>query len=323
MLGNTGLRVSALAFGGNQIGSPNFGYRDEKKASESIMKAVDLGINYFDTADVYGNKNSEAILGKALKGYRHSTVISTKAGLIGNGKINGHPKYLRTSLEQSLIKLKTDYVDIFLLHKPDPKIPIEESISAIDELAMEGKCRFSGVANANLKQLIKLLPIKSFGIAYDCMNILKHKCLKDTIPFCKEHNIGFVSYSPFSSGLLGKSYLNKHFRKPIFLDHRFWNPEFPYVIKLGEMAKNFGMDLPELSLAWVLRKSIGSIVVGTTSIQQLIENVSYLQTELQESHISEIDKIIMTHSKRLGLLRKLMWKTGKLIFQKTTCCSLR
>jgi len=315
ILGNTGLKVSILGFGCNQIGSHVYGYKDEKKAADSIMKAVDLGMNYFDTADVYGNKNSENILGKTLSGHRHRVVISTKAGLLGNGKINGHPKYLRMSLEKSLMRLRTDYVDIFLLHSPDPNIPIEDSLNAIDELVEEGKCRFSGVANANLKQIIKLLPIKSFGIVHGCINLLKHKCLKDIVPLCKKHNIGFVSYSPLSSGLLGGGYLKMPFKKPIFLDYRFWNPEFPYIIKLEKMAKDIGMDLPQLALAWVLRKGIGSVIVGTSSIQQLIKNVSYLQTELQMSQSMEIDNMIMRRSKGLHLFRKIIWKTGKLIFR--------
>lgn len=315
VLGKTGLKVSVLAFGCNQIGSPVYGYKDEKETIESIVKAVDLGINYFDTADVYGNKNSENILGKTLSGHRHRVVISTKAGLIGNGKINGHPKYLRMSLEKSLMRLRTDYVDVFLLHRSDPKIPIEDSVNAIDELVGEGKCRFSGVANASLKQVIKLLPIKSFGIVHDCINILKHKCLEDIVPFCEKYNIGFASYSPLSSGLLGGSYLNKPYRKPIFFNYRFWNPEFPYIIKLEKMAKDIGMDLPQLALAWVLRKDIGSVIVGTSSIQQLIKNVSYLQTELQMSQSMEIDNMIMRRSKGLHLFRKIIWKTGKLIFR--------
>jgi len=314
-LGRSGLKVSVLAFGCNQIGSAAYGYKDEKGTVESIRKAVDLGINYFDTADVYGGKNSENILGKALGGHRRDVVISTKAGLMGNGKINGHPKYLRMSLEQSLIKLKTDYVDMFLLHKPDPKIPVEDSISAIDELASEGKCRVSGVANVSLKQMTKLLPVKSFGIVYDCVNIFRHECLKDIIPFCKKHDIGFASYSPLGSGLLGGSYFNRPFKKPKFLDYRFWNPEFLYIMRLKKIAGEIGIDLPELSLAWVLRKSVGSVIVGTTSIQQLIKNVSYLQTELQKSQIMEIDNIIMTRSKSLDLIRKFVWKSGRLIFR--------
>lgn len=315
VLGNTGLKVSVLAFGCNQIGSPAYGYKDEKKTAESIMRAVDLGMNYFDTADVYGGKNSENILGKTLSGHRHKVVISTKAGWIGDGKINGHPKYLRMSLENSLRRLRTDYVDIFLLHRPDPKIPIEDSVNAIDGLVREGKSRFSGVANVSLKQVTKLLPIKSFGIVHDCINIFKHRCLKDIVPFCEKHSIGFASYSPLSSGLLGGGYLNKSFKKPIFLDYRFWNPEFPYLIKLEKMAKDIGMDLPQLALAWVLRRGIGSVIVGTSSIQQLIKNISYLQTELQVSKFMEIDNIIIRRSKRLHLIRKIIWKTGKLIFR--------
>lgn len=138
-LGKTGLDVSVVGFGCNQIGSDRMGYRNFESAKGAVFFALDKGVNYFDTADVYGDRKSEEWLGRILGSERQKVIISTKAGLTGDGGRNGRPDHLRNSLENSLKKLKTDYVDIFYLHRPDPKIPLAESIGGIDKLIQEGK----------------------------------------------------------------------------------------------------------------------------------------------------------------------------------------
>src|SRR3989339_2178371 len=169
-LGKTGLDVSIIGFGCNQIGSDKRGYKDFTLARDAIFFALDHGINYFDTADVYGEKKSEEWLGRILGAARSKVIISTKAGLTGDGGRNGHPDHLRKSLENSLKKLKTDYVDIFYLHRPDPKIPIAESIIAIDKLIQEGKTRFGGVSQLDKKDLETIKTSNAISCVQYCLN---------------------------------------------------------------------------------------------------------------------------------------------------------
>lgn len=310
-LGKTRLKVSVLAFGSNQIGSSIYGYKDDKKALESISKAIDLGINFFDTADVYGEEKSECLLGQALLGRRHDVIISTKAGLKGGGRRDGRPEHLKFALEKSLIKLKTDYVDIFFLHAPDSQIPIEESFGAIDDLVKEGKARFAGVSHASVEQLERISSFKSFVVVQDCLNIFTHESVADIIPFCLRHNIGFVAHSPLSSGLLGGKYFATPFNKLIFFDYRFWNPEFLYLVKLEQIARKMNASLPQLAIAWtVWHDGVDTVVMGTSSISQLLHNIDSLRVNLEADYVRQIDSLICTRSTARHPIRKVVWSTA-------------
>lgn len=319
ILGKTGLKVSALAFGGNQIGSSVFGYKDDRKAAEAILKAIELGINFFDTADVYGERNSEKVLGQALLGRRHGIIISTKAGLTGDGRRNGHPEHLKSALEKSLVKLKTDYIDIFFLHGTDPEVPIEDSVGAIDDLMKEGKVRFAGVSHASVGQLEKITSFSSFAAVQDRLNIFAQESATEIIPFCQRYDIGFSAHSPLSSGLLAGKYFMTPFRTPIFFDYRFWNPEFLYLVRLKELAGKLNVSLPQLSLAWVLRhEGVGSVIMGTSSISQLEHNIGSLRIKLDRDNLRDIDTMLSIRSGRRHPIRRAVWKTVKYgIYTKT------
>lgn len=310
LMGKTGLKVSVLAFGCNQIGSPDYGYRDDKNAEEAISIAIDLGINLFDTADVYGGRRSESLLGRALAGRRRDVIISTKAGLTGDGGRNGRPGYLRTALENSLRDLKTDYVDIFFLHEKDPAVPIGESLEAVNKLIKEGKARFGGITNTTMEQLGEIAP-DSISVVQNRLNIFERESIEDIIPFCRKNEIGFSVYSPLASGLLGGGRFAAPLKKPVILDYRFWNPDFPYLLEFKDVANSAGVNPAQLALAWSLgQEGVATVIMGTSSISQLQDNMRSLDLELSRESLREIDDIVFRRSKAHHPVRKMIWKTA-------------
>lgn len=291
-LGKTGLEVSAVGFGCNHIGSPDYGYRDDRKSIEAVHRAVDLGINFFDTADLYGGRRSEEILGQALGGRRSKVVISTKAGLVGNGKKDGRPENLRMALEQSLIRLKTDFVDIFLLHAPDVDVPIEDSIGAIDEFVKEGKARFGGVTHATIEEVRKASSFKSFMVVQDCLNIFENRNYKNLIEFCVDKDFAFVGHSPFASGLIAGDSFSGYLR---FLYRGFRKHRLLELIRLDKIARTADVKLLHLAILWAIKqKGVSSIVVGTSSISQLEEDAHSIAIALDKDIFLKIDDLIFS-----------------------------
>src|SRR3989304_8306189 len=208
-LGKTGLNASVIGFGCNQIGSGKTGYKDFARAKEALFLALDKGINYFDTADVYGERLSEEWLGRILGSERAKVIISTKAGLTGDGGRNGHPNHLKNSLENSLRRLKTEYVDIFFLHRPDPKIPLTESIGGIDKLIQEGKARFGGVSQLDEKDLETLKDSEAISCVQYCLNIFNFQTTYSVKSTIVNRQYGLSTFSPLASGwILKKKYLD-------------------------------------------------------------------------------------------------------------------
>lgn len=279
-LGKTGIEVSLVGFGCNHIGSPGYGYRDDRRSIEAVHRAIDLGINYFDTADVYGGRRSEEILGEALKGRRDKAIVSTKAGLVGDGRRDGRPEHLRKALEQSLTKLKTDFVDIFLLHAPDPDVPIEDSVGMIEELVKEGKARCGGVTHADVDEIKRASSFKSFAVVQDCLNVFENRNYTDLIEFCIGKGFAFVGHSPFASGLLARNPFRAYLR---LLRRGSWDPGLFNMIRLNMIAKRADAGLLQLAILWAInQKGVSSVVMGTSSISQLEENAQSIDAKIDE-----------------------------------------
>lgn len=288
-LGKTGIEVSLIGFGCNHIGSPDYGYRDDRLSIEAVHRAIDLGINYFDTADVYGGRRSEEILGEALRGRRGKAIVSTKAGLVGNGKKDGRPEHLRKALERSLAALETDFVDIFLLHAPDPDVPIEDSIGMIEELVKEGKARFGGVTHADIDGIKRASSFKSFAVVQDCLNVFENRNYADLIEFCIGKGFAFVGHSPFASGLLAKNPFRAYLR---LLRRGSWDPSLFKTIRLNMIAKRSDAGLLQLAILWAInQKGVSTVIMGTSSISQLEENVRSIDKEIDEKIFLEMDGI--------------------------------
>ena len=222
ILGINGPHLTEIGFGAWAIGGPweyGWGAVDDEQSVRTIHRALEHGINWIDTAAVYGLGHSEEIVGQALKGRRKKVFIATKCGMVWDVKrhvkIHASPKSIRREIEESLKRLQTDYIDLYQIHWPDPETPIEDSWGTLVRLNEEGKIRYVGVCNFDVPLLQKcnaIAPVQSLQPPY---NLLRRKIESEILPYCLKHDIGVVAYSPMQSGLLsGKFEINK----PLFIN---------------------------------------------------------------------------------------------------------
>jgi len=308
-LGKTGLDVSIIGFGCNQIGSDKRGYKDFTLARDAILFAIDHGINYFDTADVYGDWKSEEWLGRILGAKRSEVIISTKAGLTGDGGRNGHPEHLRKSLENSLKKLKTDYVDIFYLHRPDPKIPLTESIGEISKLIHEGKARFGGISQLDVRDLEKVKDFNAISCVQYCLNFFNFQTTYSIKTIVTDKQYGLSAFSPFASGwILKKKYLSlTQSTCPLFKPN-YYRPEFPLYKRIVELAQEYKTNVHQLAISWILNhRDVHSVIFGTASIDQLQENIRAVDLHVTSELIEKINDVIKKYLVEKHKIRKIIW----------------
>ena len=311
-LGKTGLDVSVIGFGCNQIGSDKNGYKDFTLAKDAVFLAIDKGVNLFDTADVYGERQSEEWLGRILGAARSKVIISTKAGLTSDGGRNGHPDHLRKSLENSLKKLKTDYVDIFYLHRPDPKIPLIESIGGINKLIQEGKARFGGVSQLDEKDLETLKDSEAISCVQYCLNIFNFQTTYSVMPIVNERNYGFFAYSPMSSGwILKDKYYSLAKKRFPYLKPQYYRPEFPLFKAVVQATEKYEINMHQLAFGWVLsHQDVHSVICGTSSCEQLLENIKAVDGNIASNLIELINNIVQKCAVEKYRVRKLIWNIG-------------
>lgn len=310
--GKSGLKLPAISLGIWH----NFGGVDSfENIKKLIFKAFDLGITHFDTANNYGpptgsaEENLGRLLRTELKPYRNELVISTKAGYYmwpgpyGDG---GSRKYLLTSLDASLKRLGTDYVDIFYHHRPDTDTPLEESMMALDSAVKSGKALYVGLSNYNAvqtKEALKILkelktPFVIHQPSYSILNRAPEEGLLDVL---KKDGIGAIAFCPLAQGLLTSRYLNgipqdSRASKP----HGFLKSDnitqevLEKINKLNEIAKERGQTLAQMSLAWVLKNErVTSVLIGASKVSQIEENVKALDNlKFSEDELKRIDDIV-------------------------------
>lgn len=288
-LKGTGISVSNLCVGTMMFG----GQVDEKAGIEIINYALDNGINFIDTANVYNSGVSESIVGKALKGRRDEAVLATKIRFNITGKQNDeglHRGHMIAGLDACLKRLNTDYVDILYLHAPDYDTPIEETMEAAADLVKAGKARYIGVSNYASWQIMDLVHAgeKNGGITpvvtQNCYNLLTRSIDRELVPCIKEHNIGLTIYSPIASGLLTEKHLSGQPAEGSRMatnqqyNDRFWKPtNLEAVRELNAIAQEAGMNITELAMNWC--QSVGyvdSIIAGMSRLDQLKQNISYM-----------------------------------------------
>ena len=303
--------MSAVGFGCNQIGSAKTGYKDFGSAKRAVYNALDHGINYFDTAGNYGSGNSETWLGNILDTERKRVFISTKAGMIPGGGRNGHPAYLKKTLQTSLKKLKTDYVDIFYLHRPDPNIPLDESLGGISDLVKEGKARFGGVSTVEPNDLMSISNGKVVSCVQYCLNFFEFELANAVKSHIKQKGYGFSSYSAFDSGwMLKKKYLDLSNVKIKLFRFGFYRPEFPTFSTLCHITKANGITLHELALLWILsRDYVHSVILGSSTWEQLYESIFVLDKRLPKDLLEKVNEIVMQGHSRKKRFRKKIWQT--------------
>jgi aryl-alcohol dehydrogenase-like predicted oxidoreductase len=310
-LGNSGLIVSELTLGTMTFGEGDFyGLKftfNQKQANELVSTALDKGINFFDTADMYGNGQSEIILGKALAGKRHDALIATKVSFrAGNQSFNAgvNSKHLIQQCELSLKNLNTDYIDVLLLHNDDPITPIDETLRTLENLIQKGMVRYIGISNyqawksSAMLQRQKDLNLSPFVASQMHYSILNREMENEFVPMSLYHGLGMMVWSPLSSGFLTGKYTRKN-PKPDdarlnSFDLGLFNRELAYdvVDKLKEIAKNHSSSPTAVSIAWLLsKKVVSTVIIGISKFEQLESNLNGADLVLSPEEIEAIDKL--------------------------------
>jgi aryl-alcohol dehydrogenase-like predicted oxidoreductase len=281
-LGQSGMQVSLLGYGGWAMGKKGWPGVDEKEARKTLEACIEMGINFFDTAPVYGFGHSEEVLGEALGSLRQQIIIATKCGLRWNDR--GYVKHNLTrdsiawEIEHSLRRLKTDYIDLYQMHWPDHQTPLEETLEKLKELKAQGVIRHIGVSNFSrelLEQARALAPIVSVQEPY---NMLQRGAEAALLPLCRQLSLGFICYSPLAQGILGGNLCAAF--KPGRHDIRRLNPLYRNREAFGAgmaLVEKYHPDPAAAALAFVARQeAVSTILVSMTQRKHLAENCASL-----------------------------------------------
>jgi len=289
------------------IGCNNFGWRIDADGTAAVVSAaIDAGINFFDTADIYGGGQSEEFLGRALKGRRDQVLIATKFGMkMADGKEGAKPAYIRQAAEDSLRRLGTDRIDLYQIHKADASTPIADTLGALDELVKAGKVREIGCSNFSAEQLREAAKIsaKSGGARFVSVqnnySLLHREPEPEVLPECQRLGIAFLPYFPLANGLLtGKYRKGQPFPKSSRAEDGFGPKVFTdenlvLVEQLRSLAESRGHTLLELSMAWLAaKKVIASIIAGAKTPEQAKANASSVAWHLTETDQAAVDGIL-------------------------------
>jgi len=308
-LGNSDLELSVIGFGAWALGGPwryGWGPQDEEASIGAIHCAIEHGINWIDTAHVYGFGLSEEVVGKAIRGRRDEVFIATKCGRLPDGKggVVGNLKAasIREELEGSLRRLGVEIIDLYQIHWPIPEEDIEEAWEEITKAIQEGKVRYAGVSNFNVEQMKKVQPSGLLTSLQPPYSMLRRDIEAEILPYCREHQIGVVPYSPMLSGMLtGKVTADWVASLPEDDWRKRFNPEFQepnlsvnidFVEQtLRPIARQHGVEPGQVAVAWTLRDPVvTSAIVGGRNARQVEETVRAEQVQLTEEDLTRIEQ---------------------------------
>lgn len=313
--GRTGLDVSAVGFGCWEVGG-GYGHVEEAEFARAVGRALDLGVNCFDTAEGYGMGASERALGQALGGRRDEAIVVTKFGMNYRDKPNlrdSSRERVFASIDKSLKNLGTDYVDVYLVHWPDRLTPFEETMQALGDVVRDGKVRFVGLSNFKLEEIEACMAVRRVDVVQYGWNMFDRRMQRDILPYCAEHGVGFMAYGSLAFGLLTGTFTEEmdfgtqDWRSrqgnmgSIKMFAALFGPEkfkdnVRAVEQLEKIAARYDKSLPQLALRWATsHPAVSTALVGCRTVSEVEDNVGALGWSIDDADLAEIDAIFERH----------------------------
>jgi len=316
-LGSTDLKLTTVGLGTWAIGGPwqfGWGPQDDNEAIAATLTALDLGVNWIDTAPVYGLGHSEELVGKALRQTKHKPYIATKCGLLWNEKREKVPCLNRKSIAKechaSLKRLGVEVIDLYQMHWPEPEEDIEHAWEEMAKLADQDKVRYIGVSNFNIRQIDLISKIHQVVSIQPAYSMLHREVENELLQYCAQHRIGVIAYSPMQRGLLTGRFSRERLESLPLDDHRRRHPDFQepnfiatleLVEHLRKIAERTGRTCAQLAISWVLRRpEVTAAIVGARRPEQIIETAPASDWKLSRKDIREIEQLLAEFKEKVA-----------------------